>query len=217
MKIIDFLLELFYPSRCAFCGKCVKSGEGMCIQCEKLLPYTGENNRKQHFANVELCVSPLYYEGAVRKALLRYKFAGAASYSRIFAKISAKCIDETQISCDIITWVSLSRKRRRRRGYDQAQLLAESAAKELGLPCEGLLKKTRDNPAQSSLKDAAARKANVIGIYDAIHPEIIDGASILLVDDILTTGATLRECVRVLRDAGAARVLCATLAASDEK
>lgn len=212
MKIIDFLLELFYPSRCAFCGKCVKSGEGMCIQCEKLLPYTGENNRKQHFANVELCVSPLYYEGAVRKALLRYKFAGAASYSRIFAKISAKCIDETQISCDIITWVSLSRKRRRRRGYNQAQLLAESAAKELGLPCEGLLKKTRDNPAQSGIKDAAQRRRNVSGVYEAIDPEKIRGKRILLMDDIVTTGSTLSEAAAVLKRAGAMSVTAATVA-----
>lgn len=212
MKIIDFLLELFYPSRCAFCGKCVKSGEGMCIQCEKLLPYTGENNRKQHFANVELCVSPLYYEGAVRKALLRYKFAGAASYSRIFGKISAKCIDETQISCDIITWVSLSRKRRRRRGYNQAQLLAESAAKELGLPCEGLLKKTRDNPAQSGIKDAAQRCRNVSGVYEAIDPEKIRGKRILLMDDIVTTGSTLSEAAAVLKRAGAMSVTAATVA-----
>ena len=212
MKITEFLLELFYPSRCAFCGKCVKSGEGMCITCEKILPYTGENNEKQHFANVELCVSPLYYEGAVRKALLRYKFAGAASYSRIFGRISAKCIDETQISCDIITWVALSRKRRRRRGYDQAQLLAESAAKELGLPCEGLLKKTRDNPAQSGIKDAAQRRRNVSGVYEAADPEKIRGKHILLMDDIVTTGATLSEAASVLKKAGAASVTAATVA-----
>ena len=212
MKIKEFLLELFYPSRCAFCGKLVKSGEGMCIRCEKLLPYTGENNRKQHFANVELCVSPLYYEGAVRKALLRYKFAGAASYSRIFGKISAKCIDETQISCDIITWVALSRKRRRRRGYDQARLLAESAAKELGWPCEELLKKTRDNPAQSGIQDAERRRKNVSGVYEAIDPEKIRGKRILLMDDIVTTGATLSEAASVLKKAGAVSVVAATVA-----
>ena len=212
MKIIDFLLELFYPSRCAFCGKCVKSGEGMCIQCEKLLPYTGENNRKQHFANVELCGSPLSDEGAVRKALLRYKFAGAASYSRIFGKISAKCIDETQISCDIITWVALSRKRRRRRGYDQARLLAESAAKELGWPCEELLKKTRDNPAQSGISDYKKRHENVAGVYEAVNADMIKGKRILLMDDIVTTGSTLSEAASILKRAGAASVVAATVA-----
>ena len=212
MKLTEFLLELFYPSRCAFCGKLLNNGAGMCVQCEKLLPTTGENNEKQFFANMELCVSPFYYEGAVREALLRYKFAGAASYSRVFGKISAKCIDESKISCDIITWVSLSRKRLRRRGYDQARLLAESAAKELDLPCAALLRKIRHTPAQSGIKDYRKRRENVSGVYEAADPDKIRGKRVLLIDDIVTTGATLSEAATVLKKAGAVSVVAATVA-----
>lgn len=212
MKISEFILELFYPERCAFCGKLVKSGKGICPVCEKLLPYTGENNERQHFANVELCVSPLYYEGAVRQALLRYKFSGAAACSRVFGKMLAKCIDESQISCDIITWVSLSRKRLRKRGYDQARLLAESAAKELDLPCKVMLRKIRDNPAQSGIGDYKKRHENVAGVYEAVNADIIKGRRILLVDDIVTTGATLSEAASVLKKAGAVSVTAATVA-----
>jgi competence protein ComFC len=212
MKITDFLLELFYPSRCAFCGKLVKMGEGMCRDCGKKLPYTGENNAQQHFANISICISPLYYEGTVRDALLRYKFGGAASYSRVFGKIMAKCIDEMHFSCDIITWVPLSRARLRKRGYNQAQLLAECVAKELSLPCAEMLVKLRNNPAQSGINDYKQRQKNVSGIYEALAPSIAAGKRILLVDDIVTTGATLSEAASVLRKAGAADVAALTAA-----
>ena len=212
MKITEFLLELFYPGRCAFCRRLVKSGEGMCADCEKKLPYTGENNSKQHFANVECCVSPLYYEGTVRDALLRYKFSGAAAYSRIFGKFVAKCIDESQISCDIITWVPLSRARERRRGYDQARLLAESAAKELGIPCKATLRKTRNNPAQSGIGGYEQRHRNVAGVYEVIDPKVFQGKRVLLIDDIVTTGATISEAASVLKKAGAASVTAAAVA-----
>lgn len=74
----------------------------------------------------------------------------------------------------------------------------------------------RDNPAQSGMEDAAARRANVLGVYEAVRPADIAGKRFLLVDDILTTGATLGECVRVLKEAGAADVVCLTLAAVRE-
>ena len=75
-----------------------------------------------------------------------------------------------------------------------------------------LLRKTVHNPAQSGLKEAAARRANVLGVYEAVDPERISGHRILLVDDICTTGATLAECARVLREAGAEDVVCAAAA-----
>ena len=212
MKITEFLLELFYPSRCAFCRKSVGSGEGICADCGKKLPYTGENNEKQYFANLEVCISPLFYEGAVREALLRYKFSGAAAYSRVFGNFMAKCIDETQISCDIITWVPLSRKRLRKRGYDQAQLLAQSVSEKLDLPCQRALKKIRNNPAQSGMGGYEQRHRNAAGVYEAVNDELFRGKRVLLIDDIVTTGATLSEAASVLKKAGAAEVIALTVA-----
>lgn len=124
----------------------------------------------------------------------------------------AKCIDENEISCDIITWVPLSRKRLRKRGYDQARLLAEELSRISGVGCCRLLQKTRNNPAQSGTGSAEKRRANVSGVYRAADEDQVKGKSILLVDDIVTTGATLSECARVLISAGAREVKAVTVA-----
>lgn len=87
----------------------------------------------------------------------------------------------------MVTWVPVSRRRLRKRGYDQAQLLAESACRVWGVKPERLLRKVQDNPAQSGLTEAAARRANVLGVYEAVGPEQIQGRRVLLVDDICTT------------------------------
>ena len=211
MKILDGLLELFYPTKCAFCHK-LTGGDTVCKSCAEKLPLTAGGAQAQKFPFISQCVSPLYYEGDVRESLLRYKFGGLSLYSAVYAGFMAKCIDENQISCDIITWVPLSRKRLRKRGYDQAKLLAGELSERTGIPCCRLLKKTRNNPAQSGTGGAEKRRANVSGVYTALKPEKIKGKSILLVDDIVTTGATLSECGRILLSAGAGEVRAVTVA-----
>ena len=113
---------------------------------------------------------------------------------------------------DMVTWAPLSKKRLRRRGYDQARLLAEAVAKELGLPGEGLLRKVRNTPPQSGIDTPEARRANVSGVYAAAEPNHAAGKCILLIDDIITTGATVSECARILLLSGAESVYAAALA-----
>ena len=162
--------------------------------------------------NTELCVAPLYYEGSVRQSLLRYKFSGITAYGHIYADFIAKSIDETQISCDIITWVPLSRKRLRKRGYDQAEIIAAALGRKLGIPCVRLLAKTKDNPPQSRTGNARARKKNAAGVYTCCDREAAENKTVLLVDDIVTTGSTLAECAGVLRKAGCKAVYAAAAA-----
>ena len=111
-----------------------------------------------------------------------------------------------------MTWAPLSARRLRERGYDQARLLAEGAAEYMETPCLPLLKKRRHNAAQSGTKSADERRRNVRGVYAYAGNKPLDGMTVLLVDDIVTTGATLDECAGVLRKAGAAEILALTLA-----
>ena len=215
MKVVDWLLDLIYPPRCAFCRRLLSGREkGVCRFCRPKLPYVPADGQVQHIRNVDKCLSPVYYHGSVKDSLHRYKFGGATAYADIYSEFIVKCIDENQISCDSITWVPLSRRRLRRRGYDQAALLAKLIAKHLGQSPVRLLKKQRDTPPQSKTGSVEKRRANIAGAYACLRPELVQGKQVLLVDDIVTTGATLSEAARVLKKAGAKEVICATLARS---
>ena len=125
----------------------------------------------------------------------------------------AQCVTDHGLDpFDLICWAPVSKRRRRKRGYDQGELLAREVAKRLGRECVPLLKKVRDTPAQSGLKDPSARRANVMGAYQVPHPALAAGKRILLVDDVVTTGETLSECAGTLLMAGAKEVFCVTLA-----
>ena len=202
---IHQLLDLFFPPKCPFCGK-VLDHAGICPACEKALPWTEEGAGVRELSGGVRCAAPLWYEGKVREGLLRFKFQGARAAAGPLGELVARCAAERFSGAfDVVTWVPVSRRRLRSRGYDQARLLAESACRLWAGRPEQLLQ--------------AARRANVLGVYEAAEPERIQGCRILLVDDICTTGATLAECARTLRDAGAADVMCvcAALARRPEK
>lgn len=205
------VLNLLFPPKCPFCGK-VMDRVALCPACEKDLPWTGEQAVRTLSASLR-CAAPLWYEGLCREGLLRFKFRGAQASAQMLGALLAQCAAE-QFSgqFDVVTWVPASKKRQRRRGYDQAQLLAQAQCRVWQRKPEHLLYKMTDNPAQSSLREPAARRANVLGVYEPVPGAKISGRRILLVDDICTTGATLAECSRVLRLAGAADVVCVAVA-----
>ena len=212
MGMISSVLDLFFPPKCVFCWKILSGKEAWCQKCDETLPYTVEGGRLEGDA-FEYCVSPLYYSGDVRKSILRFKFRGAMAYADVYGKILADCIQEhVDIKYDIISWVPLSRRRKRSRGYDQAMLLALATALELGNVAAETLIKQRHVKAQSELSGKTERVDNISGAFAAADAELIDGKCVLLIDDIVTTGATLSECAAVLRSAGAAKIVCAALA-----
>ena len=216
-------LNLLFPRKCPFCNRHIGGRDLICGDCEKTLPYTGDRARRQ--VSGLRVAAPLYYEDAVRRALLDFKFKGRMGGLPCFGSLMARCAaEEFGGEFDAITWVPVSRKRLKRRGYDQSRLLAEAACRRWDTRPVRLLtkiqdnrRKTTDNPAQSGLDDADARRANVLGVYEAVRPENIAGKRFLLIDDICTTGATLSEAARVLRQAGAADVVGLTLAISREE
>ena len=138
------------------------------------------------------------YEDPLRQSLLRYKFQGRSYYAGAYgAMLGHADYLRERLEFDVITWVPVSRKRRRKRGYDQAELLAKATARELGRCAEPLLEKFRDIPPQSGIQEVPARrKANVLGVYRMRPGAAVQGKRVLLIDDILTTGATLGEAAR---------------------
>ena len=188
----------------------------MCKKCAATISRT-HNGGVQSGEFFSSCVSPLYYEGEVRDAILRFKFNDATIYANLFGSFIADCIEENlKGSYDIITWVPLSKKRLKKRGYDQAMLLAMSAALNINDVAVELLFKNTDVPAQSGVGSAEKRRANISGVYSVADEELVRGKRILLIDDIVTTGATLSECAKTLKYSGAEEVLCCTLTRTRE-
>ena len=214
MKLYHFLMELLFPPKCVLCRRLLKNGElDLCAACRVDGPEYP--NRKIKLPFLDSFAAVWYYEGNVRGSLLRYKFYNARVYSVSYGRILAmKLLREYPEGFDILTWVPVSRLRRLRRGYDQVELLAKAVGAELGLAPVPTLYKIRNNRPQSRMKDPAARKANVLGAYRVLETADVKGKRVLLLDDILTTGATAGECARMLRMAGAREVHCAAVAAA---
>ena len=154
-----------------------------------------------------------YYKDNVRSSILRYKFGNKRHYVSSYARaLAIKLQTEGLDDFDVLTWVPISPLRRLRRGYDQVKLLGEALGKELNVKPVRTLKKIRNTPPQSGIPDASRRRANVLGAYKAVNTTVFAGKRVLLLDDILTTGATAGECARVLLTAGASDVNLAVLA-----
>ena len=208
------ILDLLFPPKCILCGRVLERGEtDLCRACRVDSPECPVSKNKLPF--LDSWVAVWYYEGPVRKSLLRYKFRGnracAAGYGRLLAM---KLLQEHPEGFDAVTWVPISPRRKLQRGFDQVEELALYVGKELGIKPVRLLKKVRHNKPQSGISEQAQRRANVLGVYEATDPLLIEGKRILLLDDIVTTGSTAGEAARVLLTAGAKEVHFAAVAAA---
>jgi len=212
LKLIQYLLDLIFPHKCPFCGRVLERYEqGMCERCQPVLPWTDGENDPVEFCDVSL--SPLRYRDGVREAMHRFKFLRGQEHGDLFGVLMAQCLrDRLDETADAVVWVPLSRRGLRRRGYDQAELLARRVAEEMGLPLLPVLEKVRDTSVQSSIKGDSARRANVVGAYRVRAGVDLTGKHVVLVDDVVTSGATLSECALCLRLAGAANVYALTFA-----
>lgn len=210
----NHLNHLLFPPKCILCRNVLEGEEtDLCRECRATAPEYPQGKLKLQF--VDSAAAVWYYKDNVRLSLHRYKFRRARHLAEPFGKMLAmKVLSSGMEEVDLVTWVPISPIRKLFRGYDQDQLLAEVAARELGLPCLPLLKKIRHNRPQSGIEGYAKRRANVLGVYRTVNEDRIPGANILLVDDILTTGATLGECARELLTAGAEEIHCAVVASA---
>jgi predicted amidophosphoribosyltransferase len=146
------------------------------------------------------------FDGTGRRLVLALKYANGRTLVKPIARAMARLVP--QGSVDVVTWAPTSRARRRERGYDQAELLARAIAWRLGLPCRRLLVRAGDARPQTG-RSRAERLAG-----PSFTARGRTGRRVLVVDDVVTTGATLRNAASVLRRAGASQVRCIAAAAT---
>lgn len=222
MIMLDALGKLLYPPKCVLCRKLLQKGEvDLCRECRAnapRYPYGAKNFPPKGKVNLHFLDSFTaiwYYEGNVRRSLLRFKFYRAPQLANGYGRLlAAKLSQELPQGVDYITWVPVSTRRRLKRGYDQAELLARALAREWKVPIVRTLKKVHHNPPQSGITSPEARRANVLGVYVPAGKASIAGKRVLLVDDIFTTGSTCEECASVLSAMGAKEIHCATVASA---
>ena len=209
------MLRLIFPPKCIFCRKLLKKDEwDLCHSCRNNAPEWKRAKRNIPF--IAQWTALWYYKDDVRKSIHRFKFYGARNYTGAYARMLALKLQQSlDKEYDVLTWVPVSWFRKLKRGYDQTQLLTRALGNELGCKAAPILKKIRHTPPQSGFRDAAQRRANVMGAYRVIDRERIAGKRVLLVDDVITTGATASECARTLLTAGAEKVYFAAIAAAD--
>ncbi len=215
MKLTNWLWELLFPRKCVLCRKILEREEtDLCHSCWAEGP---EYDGKIQYPYLESVTAVWYYEHDVRRSILGYKFYGKRHYADCYGRLLAMALQRQAVEYDLITWIPISRKRLRRRGFDQVECLARVLGRELETEPVATLRKHRDNSPQSHITGRAQRRANVLGVYQPVNPEVLRDKRVLLLDDIITTGATAGECARVLLTAGAREVHCAVIAAARQQ
>lgn len=208
----DWLKAFFFPPKCLCCERRAPPDRLLCRRCEESLP-DGPNRRiiRLDKGREMTVLAPLTYEGGYRETMLLYKFGGCRSMAPRIGALMAGLLEELPKRRWVLSFVPLSPEGLKDRGYDQSELLARQVAGYRGLEVQRLLEKVKKTKTQHDL-GLEERLTNLLGAYRA--SERARGEDILLVDDIVTSGSTLKECATVLYGAGARSVYCLCAAGS---
>ncbi|MBN1324934.1 MAG: ComF family protein [Alphaproteobacteria bacterium] len=220
MKFLDFL----FPPSCPICNSNVSEHGSLCHGCWSKFNWISDPKCCKcgypFPADLDLGKNPLcpicaagnceldwmrsacVYDDFSRNIMLPFKHAGALHYQKIMSRAMIGALGELKENIDLIVPVPLAYRRLWKRGYNQATLLARPIAKYLDvkIDTDSVCRKYRPDMGH---KNAKQRAENIRGVFSVIHPEKIKGKTILLVDDVMTTGSTFMELNRVLKKAGA--------------
>lgn len=235
MGFLDYVLRLIFPNRCIFCGNptklysdnpnvcenCVDSVHEIyvdnCVKCgAELVNHSNPYCRDCQSMNY-ICtdgVSVFNYRD-VKKTIFHFKYKGYKTDGVILGKYMADCLNRCNckeiLKSDVIVPVPISRKKEKKRGFNQTEILADELSAEIGVTCcKDMLKRVKNTVPQSKLT-GMERKYNVMNVFKVNDKYSIDGKNVLLVDDIFTTGSTIEECARTLMYSGADKVYYITL------
>lgn len=204
------ILDLIYPNRCPFCDRYIPFDEYYCTDCRDRLSPPPEHD---DYEKIDFFTSVTEYDKYSRPLINKMKnesngYALSASAFMIFQSLaSAKLLS----TIDVVTYVPMRRRDKLRRGYNQTAIIARELAQLVGKPCKPLLKKTRDTSQQKTL-GAVDRRKNVKDAFAYRGSRSMFGKTVLIIDDVCTTGSTLSEASATLKGAGALKVIASVFA-----
>ena len=180
-RLLGGLLDLLFPPKCALCGRLLDRETDLCRDCRKETEEFPAGAPKKHPDQktgpqfLDSFTAVWYYKGKVREGILNLKFHYRVDLAAPFGRaVAMKLLRERPGDFDCITWAPVSSLRKFRRGYDQSELIARTAGRELGLPVKHLLKKRRNTRAQSTLTKEQ-RRVNVLGAYVCVNKDAVRG------------------------------------------
>ena len=228
-KLVDLFWQIICPPHCVICEKVLKLNKFICVECRTKLPfvedmyclkcgkpvgddreYCTDCKKREHYFTRG--VSVWSYSPMLKKSLYRFKYNNKRYYAKYYTDEIVKRYSRliTQWGVDIIIPVPLYKKKKRRRGYNQAEILANELSSRISIPLDcRIVTRIRDTLPQKMLNDMERQK-NLKGAFK-INKSVIELKKILLIDDIFTTGSTVDEIARVLLEAGANSVYVVTL------
>ena len=209
-------LRWLFPDRftCVCCGREVFNGKRICDRCAEALtknefhacvrcgmPFPGEGLYCGRCAPLTVCFERAYsvyvYDEAFKPLLYRFKERGERYLADFFAEEMASYLKSYAIEADLLTYVPASVRRRRMRGFDQSELLCRALSRASGIPARQLLERVQDRPEQKELS-GKERRENLKGAFRLVRPRQTVTERVLLIDDVVTTLATVNECCRIL-------------------
>ena len=205
-----FILNFIYPNICPCCETIIEYNDDFCDKCRGKLIMFHENF---HIEYVDKFVAYCYYEGNIRHAIRKFKITakGNSYYAFAFGIVQALRREQLTKNIDCVVYIPMRKNAQKERGYNQVELIAKEIHHLLNIPVCNALLKSRPTKSQKSLK-AAERAINVKGAFSVIDVSDVKGKCILLIDDLCTTGNTLSEAARVLKEAGASEIIAASFA-----
>lgn len=213
----DKLLAIPFPDTCIVCGNPVETTEYACSRCKNKIPYIStafkcktclgflhseENGvcgscliEKPQYSRLISCVN---YESYVQKTIKAFKFWNRPDYHLGYSKLACEILERDGLCFDAVIPIPLSKKSLKKRGYNQSALISKRIAMYFDVPYyDDVLLKIKETKRQSELK-LEYRKKNIKGAFGVFNPERLSGLNILLVDDIFTSGNTMREASKIL-------------------
>lgn len=233
-QIFNDVFTIIYPNRCMGCDEILSIGEGKWL-CEKCMPQFEIKEYKRcsicgriiyHNGKCRVCNSEkIYfdkgyslfeYKNSVRNAVRQFKYKSMKSYGKYLGNLmSDYAVSIISMKFDYVTAVPLHRKRLKSRGYNQAEILAKTVAKELNAEYKDIIVRHINTKPQNNL-GKAERQKNIKNAFSLNKDVSVKDKTILLIDDIFTTGSTINECSKVLKKNKAARVEFLTLSCRSE-
>ena len=216
MKLFDKLkrgtLNAVFPVVCPYCNNVIYPDDFACDKCRAQFP---EFSLRRYAIGGFLCSSAFPYKEMYAGAVKSFKFGEKGYYAKQLAYMMVKAIKdiytEQEIAdFDVITCVPMHKKDKKRRGFNQSELLARECSVLLNIEYADVLIKHKKNLKQHTLK-RSEREKNVKGVFKCAQGDAVKDKHVLIIDDIITTGHTLGECARILKKGGCRAVSCAVL------